>query len=225
MQCTQIQNLLDEYLDGTLNPLQQTAFEQHVADCTACRQHVVFAQALQRRLADLPYPSPSAGFETHVLEGMPAVTRTLRSRKYGFAAGFTTAIAASLGLWLVFMPPMGIDNSKTQNTIDIELVAGQTQQISLVFNSPIAIENATLRLELPRNVELAGYRTQPQLEWQTSLRKGTNRLVLPLIAHGQADKPLLASITSKGKTRTFFVKVSTRAPSAAAISGQRLVLI
>ncbi len=225
MQCTQIQELLDEYLDGKSTPLQKIAFEHHVSDCNVCRQHVLFAQQLQRRLVELPYPPASKDFESRVLHKLPARVRQPRIQRYGFVAGFSTALAASLGLWLVLMPPSGMNNSGIKGVINLELVAEQTQPVNLVFNSPVDIENATLRLELPANIELAGYRTKQQLEWQTSLRKGSNRLVLPLIAHGKTDRPLLASITSKGKTRTFMVNVTTRVPSAAAMPTKRFVSI
>lgn len=225
MQCIQIQDLLDEYLDGALSPLQKVAFEYHVSECNGCRQHVAFAQQLQRQLVDMPYPSPSDDFESRILQSMPASTISSRQRNYGFAAGFSTALAAGLGLWLVLTPPIAINDSGNKGVISIELVAEQTQPVNLVFNSPVDIENATLRLELPANIELAGFPARQKLEWQTSLHKGSNRLVLPLISHGTTDKPLLASISSKGKTRTFMVKVNSRMPSAAASPAGHMVLI
>lgn len=212
MQCSQILNLLDDYLDGTTNQAQRAEFARHLAECATCRQQVLFAQQLQQQLVTLPHPQPSKDFEAKVL---PGHRKTDFQRKSGFIAGFSTAIAASLALWFVLAPPNAKDPTIASPVAQIELAVDQTQQVSLMFNSPLDIENATMRLELPRNVELVGYRQRSQLEWQMSLRKGTNRLVLPLIAHGAPDKPLQATIFSNGNTRTFAVKVKTRRSPAA----------
>lgn len=209
MQCTQLPDLLDDYLDGVLSPLQQTALEQHLGDCSACQQQVLFAKQLQSRLASMPYPAPSGEFVTRVLQTIAAPQKKPYLQRYGFAAGFITAAVASVGLWLALISHPGVDNTPGVDLYSVELVAEQTQQVSLVFNSPVDIDNAALKLELPSNIELAGHSTKRQLEWQTSLRKGTNRLILPLIAHGKTNGPLQASITSGGKTKTFYLKCKT----------------
>ncbi len=197
MLCTQLPELLDDYLDDTLPSLQHTALEQHLTGCSACRQQVLFAKQLQNRLANMPVPIPREEFVTQVLQIVAVPQRAPLLQRYGFAAGFVTAVAASVGLWLALMPHPGVDSPQVVAINSVELVAEQTQQVSLVFNSPVDIDNAALQLELPGNVELVGHTAKRQLKWQTSLRKGTNRLTLSLIAHG-------------GKTKTFYLKCNTR---------------
>ncbi|MBI3562126.1 MAG: zf-HC2 domain-containing protein [Gammaproteobacteria bacterium] len=210
MQCVQIHTMLDDYLDDSLSALHRESIDRHLEGCQPCRQQVLFAQVVQHQLSAMPYPAPSAGFELRALQKIGVAPSKYRLR-YVFAAGFTSALAASVALWLVFAPGPVPGPTSSRGVADVELVTDQTQQINLVFNSPAEIDNATLRLELPRNIELVGYPTQQRLEWQTSLRKGTNRLQLPLIARGRTDGPILASIISNGKKKTFNLNVVTKA--------------
>lgn len=214
MQCLQARQMLDEYLDGDLPALQKEKLAQHFFACKSCNQQWLFAQSLQRQLQSMPYPPPYAGFAERVINAVTAPAQARRQR-YGFAVGFASAIAATLVVWLVVASQYTAQTPAGDGVINIELAAEETKKIDLVFNSPLGIESATLRLELSDNIELAGYPAKRQLEWQTSLHKGTNRLTLPLIARGNKGGQIMASIASGGKKKIFYLKVVPKgSPSA-----------
>ncbi len=210
--CSQFKAYLDEYLDGTTSPLLTQTLEQHVSACEACRQLVVAAKTLQQQLREMPYPPPSQDFEARVLKKIHSDTAPLR--RYAIAA----VIVISLMTWFALSPPVGERLVANQDVMRIELSVEQIQHIDLVFHSPVDIEQATIRLELPRHIELAGQGDKQFLQWEIALRKGSNRLTLPLIAHGMSEGQLIASIGSSGKTKTFRVTVSTKLPQSSTTS-------
>lgn len=217
MQCLQAQQMLDEYLDGDLPALQKEKLAQHFLACKSCNQHWLLAQRLQHQLQSMPYPPPHADFAERVIHAVTAPAQAQRQRR-GFALGFASAIAATLVVWLVVASQHTEQTAAGNSVINIELAAAETKKIDLVFNSPLGIESATLRLELSDNIELAGYPAKRQLEWQTSLLKGTNRLTLPLIARDNKGGQIMASIASGGKKKIFYLKVAPKgSPSVKAL--------
>lgn len=218
MNCTQFNNMQHDFLDGNLSPIQQEAVTKHLNECDACRQQHVQLKAMLRHLRDIPAPAPRPGFEKRVLGFLQTKDKPATPKQtHWFAAGFGSALAAGLAMWLVFSPGVMQPNNEVSE-ISIVLVPEQTKKVSLVFNSPHDITDATLTLQFSNEIELAGYPGKQQLQWQTALKKGTNRLNLPLIAKGKTGGQLLARITRDGKTKTFRVNINTGAPTSQIIT-------
>lgn len=206
--CSQFRDSVDEYLDGGAPALLVNAIEQHVAVCEACRTRLDLAKTLQTQLRGMPCPPPSPDFEVRVIRH--AVLAARRPRRYAAAAGMAAVMAVSLATWYVVSPPEVGQQVANQDVMRIELRVEEVKQVDLVFHSPVDIQQATITLELPVNVELAGQGDRRTLQWETALRKGTNRLTLPLVARGRSEGRLTASIGNSGKTKTFYVTVFTK---------------
>lgn len=215
MHCQQAQSLFDDLLDGSLTLPAREALQRHVAECAGCRAAQERARAVQRALRALPVEPPTSGFAARALRGARlAQPDGARRPRYGFAAGFASALAASLIVWLVAVPPQ----PPVAAGPSIAVVRDQAQTINLVVHVPQDMPNAILAVHLPEATELAGYPGERQLLWQTSLRRGENLLVLPVIVHGARAGELVATVTHGDQQKIFRLQLQVQ---PAATTGRR----
>ena len=199
MDCKQLQQCIDDYLDGTLPAGEQRLAEQHLAGCADCQAELNQIQDLRHTLRALPVPAPSPDFTRRVLNN----ARQQQQRRQRLLGGLATAMAASLVMWIgvaLFQPSPdapGIDA--------IAMGVSETREVKLVFNAPEDFQQVTLQLELSGNIELSGFAGRRDIEWQAALKKGGNTLVLPITATGHGQAEVIARIKHQGKTRIFRV--------------------
>jgi anti-sigma factor RsiW len=68
MNCRQVVELMTDYLEGALSPVERARFEDHIAGCDGCRAYLQQLRTTRRvlgRLADEPVP---AAVEKELLE-------------------------------------------------------------------------------------------------------------------------------------------------------------
>jgi hypothetical protein len=92
--------LIDEYLKGTLSPVDRTDFEKHFLATPERRQKIQFAQALRKHVAaaalqQSPAPLSSPSFWQSLLALVRGQSPAFR---YGFQAALSAVIVA--GLWM-----------------------------------------------------------------------------------------------------------------------------
>jgi hypothetical protein len=197
MDCKQLKLSVDDYLDGVLPDGERHMAEKHLASCQACAKYLSMSQEIRHALRTLPVPAPSADFTTRILSHV----HQQRKKPGRLAARLITALAASFVIWIgvsIYKPdqrPAGIDT--------IVMGISETRNVRLVFNAPEGFQKVTLQLELIGNIELKGFVGKRDIEWQTSLKKGANTLVLPITATGYGQAEVLARMKHQGKTRTF----------------------
>lgn len=208
MNCTDINTQMDDYLDDRLEPQARSAFDQHVAGCKACAAMLEQMQGLLHGLQQLPISEPSADFEQRVFN---EIRRQHRQPRVGrFAAGFATAMAASLAIWFassVYLPEMPGQSASQQATVSVAL--NQQQTVRLMFEAQSDIQQVSLSIDLPNNMQLAGYPGRKQLSWQTSLKKGSNVLALPVMAVDPGEGELVARLNYGDKSKTVRVLLKT----------------
>ena len=209
MKCNDINNRLDEYLDNALNEQEQWAFEQHIANCTACADQVQQTVSLLDGLKQLPVEAPYEDFHHRVFAEVRRhyVEKPANHPRFNFAAGFATAAIAGLAIWLVsslYLPETAVPQPQM-----ISIAMNQTQTVSLVFDAPSDLQQVELSIDLPHNMELEGYPGHRGLSWQTSLHKGQNVLALPLLAIQPGQGHLLAQLSYGDKVKTFSVALKT----------------
>jgi hypothetical protein len=214
MNCTDINTQMDDFLDGRLDTAAGDEFKHHIAGCEACAAQLGEMQALLGSLQNLPVEEPSAGLERRLFG---EVRRHYRQSRHGwFGAGFATAMAASLAIWFastVYLPDIpGPQPRSQQQTIALALHEQQT--VRLLFEAQSDIQQVSLSIGLPANMELSGYPGRKQLSWETSLKKGHNVLALPIMAVDQGEGELVAELNYGDKTRTFRVVLKTTADGA-----------
>ena len=216
MHCRDAQRQLDDYLDNNLPATERAAVAQHVSHCQVCQQVFTQAQQMVLALRAMPVAPPRAGYEQRVLKFLHHDAATPVRRHHTplwFATGFATAMLALFAVWFLFVTP-AVEHEQSVAAITLHVVPQQVRKVDLVFNSPKQISQATLRIELPADVELEGYATRRVLEWQADLKQGTNRLSLPLIAKSQSGGTLTATISHNGRKRTFQINIVTNGKSS-----------
>lgn len=207
MNCQQLITCLDDYLDGSLPQGERQLADAHLVECQACREEIRRAQALRQSLRNLAVPPPSADFQLQVRERLEKANK--RGRAYW---PVPAALAASMLVWgilSIFQPTNELGGVET-----IVMGIDDTRKVKLVFNAPADFDKVTLQLELSGNIELAGYSGHREIEWQSSLQKGVNTLVLPVNATGYGKAELIARIKHDGKTKIFRIPFRLDSPGA-----------
>ena len=212
MRCDQAQSLFDDLLDGSLTLPAREALQRHLAECSGCRAAHDRARVVQRALRSLPVEPPAPGFATRALRAArQAQAAGARRPRTGFAAGFATALAASLVVWLVAVSP----HAPSATGPSVAVARDHPQTINLVVNVPQDMPDAILAVHLPEATELAGYPGERQLLWQTSLRRGENLLALPVIVRGASAGELVATITHGDQQKIFRLRLQVQPGEAA----------
>jgi len=165
-------------------------------------------QEILELLKDYPMPEATAGFYDRALirathEG------SRRQRNRWLVAGFSSAVAAGLVLWLVggfFLTSPNLTEPDA-SIPGIAMTLEEPRTINLVFASASALDSATLTVTLPEGIELAGFPGQREIAWQTSLVVGKNLLPLELIALTPAGGEVLARLEHENRDRTFRLRV------------------
>ncbi len=157
-------------------------------------------QELLDLLQEYPVPEAEAGFCDRAL--IRAVHRgSRRQRNRWMLAGFGSAIAAGLAIWVItamlMTTPQLPDAEPTLPGVTIAMQ--QEHTVRLVFSSAQALDSATLTVSLPDGIELAGFPGQREITWETSLQEGKNLLPLTLIA---LDPDRRRSCSRASNTRT-----------------------
>lgn len=205
MKCNEIEIVVDEYLDDQISNGEQELIEQHVRSCNSCRHFYAEAKRIKQMLNDLPVEEPAQDFEQRMF--------TVVRRQYpqhirnNFKAGFATAVAASLAIWFaasVFVP------ETTEPMLDVVSIGlEESRDLKLVFTSVEDIQQASMHIELPDNIELLGYPGQKMLAWKTRLDKGQNVLTLPVQALGKVKGELVARVDYGDKQKTYRLMLKT----------------
>lgn len=165
-------------------------------------------QELLDLLQEYPVPEAEAGFYDRAL--IRAVHRgSRRQRNRWMLAGFGSAIAAGLAIWVItamlMTTPQLPDAEPTLPGVTIAMQ--QEHTVRLVFSSAQALDSATLTVSLPDGIELAGFPGQREITWETSLQEGKNLLPLTLIALTPSGGEVLARLEHKDRNRTFRLRV------------------
>lgn len=211
MHCENIQQQLDDYLAGELPEAEQEAVAAHLQQCDQCQRVFLQTQKLLLALHTMPVTSARAGYAQRVLDFLPQPadrSRPIARRPLWFVSGFATALVAMFVVWFVFPTPASLP-LRSMPVLNLHVASHRIHNVDLVFHSPTRISHATLRITLPAGVEINGYSRQRVLQWQTDLKPGANRLVLPLLVIKQAGGILTAKLSHNGKTRTFRLNIVT----------------
>jgi len=211
MTCKQLNEQLDDFLDGHLDPAARAEHERHIADCDSCRKTVDDARQLQVLLHDYGATDVSvpdtAFFDRAILKAAHA--GSMRQRNQYWLKGFGSAVAAGLALFAVTLmflksPEMPDAAGGPGVTMSLE----QPQTINLVFASASELIDATLTVVLPDGVDVAGFEGQREITWVTSLKAGKNVLPLQLVATSPRGGELLATLHHRDDDRTFRLTVN-----------------
>ena len=165
-------------------------------------------QELLQLLKDYPAPQADAGFYDRAL--VRAVHKgSRRQRNRWMLAGFGSAVAAGLAIWVITSMLMTTPQLPDAEPAipGVTIAMEQEHTVRLVFASAEALDSATLTVSLPEGIELAGFPGQREIAWQTSLVEGKNLLPLSLVALTPAGGEVLARLEHDNRNRTFRLQV------------------
>ncbi len=213
MSCRECRDRIAPLIMNELSAEQAAIVEQHAAECVHCAAILADERELQSALADrLSIPDPSPDFETRIM----AAARSGDSMRGGWstpivggaiAAALALGIALGVGLKPGDEPPR-VDMATTtatpgQATPESTVYEPVVQTVRLAFSSGKPLQDVTLTLELPANVELASFPGRHQLSWQVDLEQGENVLALPLRVLFPGAGDLVAHIDDGQRQKTF----------------------
>ena len=159
-------------------------------------------------LKDYPMPQADAGFYDQAFARATLIS-SRRQRRQWLMAGFGSAVAAGLAVWLIgaqFMTAPQIPD--VDSTIPgVTIVLEEPRTVNLLFSSATSLDSATLTVSLPDGIELAGFPGQREISWETSLKEGRNLLPLKLIALTPVGGELLARLEHDNRSRVFRLRV------------------
>ena len=126
-----------------------------------------------------------------------------------------------LVMWLVVVGvPVDTDSMNPQQPGIIKISLHQTKDVQLAFFAEQEIKDATIKISLSDNVNLAGYQGRQTLEWQTSLKKGDNVLTLPIHASKAEKGRLVAEVKHKDLVKSIVIEFDVNKPGVSGISNQ-----
>lgn len=207
MNCQQIQQQFDDYLDGNLELTEEADLHLHLDACADCHQRLQQQKEFMAGLKQVQVPAMTPGFAQKAVAHAASQAKQ-RPHRRGFVAGFSSALVAGFALMLVVagILPGGNDiDSNVMPEVAISIAAPQT--VNLAFDVGYAIDDATLSIDLPDNIEVVGFPGESRLSWQTSLTQGRNILPLPLKGTANAAGELIATLEQGGKKKILRVRV------------------
>jgi hypothetical protein len=91
------------------------------------------------------------------------------------------------------------------------LAVNRPSPVTVTLESPEALMDAEVRVELRGAVALEGYAGQRELRWMTDLDRGVNELTLPVVALDASGGQVLVEVVHGDKRRTFVLDVRAAA--------------
>jgi len=203
MNCDQHHENLDLFLDDELEAALLTEFQAHTEDCNDCTKALGRKKDLRQALKSMPLPSPEQGFLESVVEHA-LVTTHRNEKRFWSSAGIGAAIAAGVIGWMVFSLPADLPQVTDPTQLDTVTISLNVEKtIRLTFDSTRELQAATLSLQLPAGVEVAGYEGRASVRWTTTVKPGTNILKLPIIVRSGNGGAILARVEHEGKQQSF----------------------
>ena len=205
MQCKQIDNVLDDYLDGLTTSAIRAELDEHLAGCAECRSAFEAAITFRARLEQLPVDGPSEDFFDRALDQAQRPAKVAAPKRPRILGGaLAAAVVVSLSAMLLLSSP---NSTPTADAFEVTVAMETATPVNVVFSTMEALQGARVSLQLPDGLELDGYSGRQMLAWTTDLRKGKNVLKLPLVAYGVPTDDIVAVLEHGDDTKTFRLRV------------------
>ena len=123
------------------------------------------------------------------------------------AAVLLVTIGIGIGIEVGHQRLAGPDVKLAARTIE---VGPTVQQVGLLFNASEVLADASISVELPESIEIAGRPDVHRLSWRAYLKRGPNLLELPLVATGSGHGTLVVRVAQGSLVRTLEVPVTSQ---------------
>ena len=207
MNCHDCKENLDFYIDNELQSSLRSQFEEHLNECSRCREMTAREHDLRKALKSIPAPMPQTEFFDQALARTVTMTKR-HERNRWLLTGFGGAVAAGVVGWMILSQPMdtaGIDQAPIAG---LSFTIGVPKTIRFSINSANELTNAKLFVSLPEGVEVVGFDLQSEIDWTTTIKKGPNILELPIVVYSGTGGTIFARVEHENKTKTFSFTIS-----------------
>lgn len=192
---------------GTQPSAELRAALDHAAACEDCSAALRALDVL-RTLRGEPAPAiDDAAIERAIDRALTASPE--RRYRHGYFRGLASgaALAAAIatlavGVWFWRAGPVA-----SVALPEVRIALNQRSNVTVTLESPEALANAEVRVELRGAVGLDGYAGQRELRWSTNLDRGVNQLTLPVVASDASGGQVVVEVIHGDKRRTFVLDV------------------
>jgi hypothetical protein len=183
------------------------AARAHAESCDDCRAALRALDAM-RVVRDEPAPDISANAIERAIDRALTESPERRYRR-GFWSGLASgaALAAAIAIVAVGIWSFRIGLEAPGAVPEVHIALNQRSNVTVTLETPEALMNAEVRVELRGAVALDGYAGQRELRWSTDLDRGVNQLTLPVVASQASGGQVLVEVTHGDKRRTFVLDV------------------
>ncbi|WP_150112658.1 anti-sigma factor family protein [Marinobacter nitratireducens] len=212
MNCNEFNQCLDDYAAGELPEPIERQMQQHADNCATCSQDLDAARFVADTIAVSRPPQPSVDFEAKALSGIrdkqPRPERSWTTPIWGGAVAAALVVGLFVGSEFKQQPSVTTETDTPVAEAPVEI----TQQVvRLAFSSNEALEDVTLTLELPANMELAPFPGHHKVSWKVDLKPGDNLLALPLNILFPGQGTLVAHLGEGSNRKTFRTEIGKQA--------------
>jgi len=207
MNCNEARKLLDK-TGG--DPAAGSMLAEHLNGCEACRDY-----ARERRLvallAGLPVREPRPGMEARVLQHALGRTRSTAHVHLRWALATAASVILAVVVTLQFFPAGGGRSHASAGALRpavVQVTPQQTHMVKILLTTPRALNDAMLTVRLDDNLSLQGYDDVHELKWRASLKRGTNRLSLPVQLLRGRSGTITVTVRHGGGSKQITVNVS-----------------
>jgi len=183
----------------------------HLQKCDTCHNYAREKQLIWL-LTDLPVREPRSGMEEKVLQR--ALGQAVSSPA-GLHVRWALVTAASVVLAVVitlqFYPAgSGPTQARAIQAAVVEVQPQQTHMVNVLLTSPRVLEGAHISVQLDDNLVLEGYENVRNLKWRTSIKKGANKLSLPVQLQRGHSGRITVTVEHNGSSKSFSVDVTAK---------------
>jgi anti-sigma factor RsiW len=207
MNCTQITNQLDDYLDGILDSRQQLQFQQHLQDCADCRAQKEQIIALQEDLKLLPVAKPDPAFFELALD--KAVSQQTGGAQRVGMLQKVVGLAVAASVFALVMTSI-LPGTQDARLAGVTMTLNETRTVQISLNAERDLQGAKLSIQLPDGVEMKGFPGRRIVSWNADLQQGMNILPLPLVAVAVSEGRVIARLEHDNKSRELEVQLNVR---------------
>lgn len=208
MNCIEFRKDVDAMAAGEVTEVTEVAMRAHLKSCEACAVALATATYIAQQVAADRAPEPDSDFEARILGRAMAPDKAALKRRWTTPA-WSSAVAAALlvgafiGAQFTQTSPTGPELAETARP-EAVTTSGSTQKtVRLAFTSTEALEDVTLTLELPPNMELTPFPGRHRVSWKVNLKPGDNLLALPVNVLFPGEGTLVAHLGEGNKRKTF----------------------
>jgi len=214
MNCDEAKALINAYIDQSLSADDVAALESHRTDCDECKRELDALLQQKQLLASLPAVDLDTEvkqrlFDTAIKQAgavpVEAKTSSMPSVVYRFAAA---AMISAIALFAA-MPYISTPEGEDEYMV---MVSDQVQTITVAIESEQAIDMVKMHVELSDNLELQGFGSKRQVNWDAGLKKGVNVISLPIVGIAQGEGDITTRVQINGNEKVMHIKTQYRQP-------------